>query len=313
MKAITYPRYGPPDVVELTEIQEPTPNSDEVLVKVAYASVNPIDWKIGEGRLQAYLDVDFPLVVGRDIAGTVSAIGDDVSAFQIGDAVFATLASPGGAFAEFACVPVAHLAHAPRSITLKESAALPLVALTCWQALVQRAAVGEGQVVFILSGAGGTGSVAVQIAHLKGATVITTCSEINRDYVAALGANAVFDYREVDVIEAARRFAPDGVDIVFSNLLGGLHERSYPLLKPGGMLISIGEPPVEGLANRYEINEVDLLVEPNGRQLAEIAALIDDGNLSVPETKLFRLEDTAQAFRESMSGHLRGKVVVAIE
>jgi NADPH2:quinone reductase len=312
MKAITYPRYGTPDVVKLIEIPAPSPKPNEALVKIAYASVNPIDWKIGEGRFQAYVDLDFPLVVGRDLAGTVAAIGDGVTDFEVGDTVFGSLANPGGAFAEFACVPVDHLAHAPRNVSLQQSASLPLVSLTCWQALVQHGAVDKGQVLFVLSGAGGTGSVAVQLARCKGAKVIATCSETNRDYVKALGADAVVDYRDENVVEAVRQFAPDGVDVVFSNLLGKLHEKSYALLKKEGILVTIGEPPVEGLATRYGIHEVDLLVEPNGRQLTEIAALIDNGKLTVPEIKMYRFNEAAEALHESMTGHSRGKIVMAV-
>ena len=170
MKAVAYQYYGSPEALELIELPVPDPSADGVLIKTSYASINPIDWKIGEGRMKAYFDVDFPLVVGRDLAGVVESVGSRVTQISPGDRVFATLPRPGGCFAEFVTVPVSYVAKAPQQISLKGSAALPLVALTCWQALIEKAGLVEGQKVFILAGAGGTGSLAVQLVHLGGSS-----------------------------------------------------------------------------------------------------------------------------------------------
>lgn len=313
MKAVVYPIYGSPDVMEIMDVPDPRPDADGVLVKISYAGVNPIDWKIGEGRLKAYFDCDFPLIVGRDLAGTVEQVGSRVKNFSPGDKVLAALPRPGGAFAQYVALPASYVSKAPQRLSLKEGASLPLVALTCWQSLVQKAGLASGQTIFILSGAGGTGSLAVQIACAKGATVVTTCSPINRAYVESLGAQHVFDYSRENVIGEIRARFPGGIDVVFSNVLGELHERAYGALKAGGMLVTIGEPPIPDLANKHQIDEFDLVVRPDGSQLGEIVRLTDDGKLQPPAITEFAFEDCADAMRKSMSGHSRGKIVVRIE
>lgn len=310
MKAIAYRQYGPPERLELIEMPVPSPDEDEALIKIRYAGVNPIDWKIGEGRLKAFQPYDFPLLVGRDLAGVVEHVGSRVTGFSPGDKVFAGLPGPGGAFAEYMSVPAGYVAKAPHRISLRESASLPLVALTCWQSLIEKAGLGAEQKVFILSGAGGTGSLAVQIAHHRAAVVLTTCSPRNRAYVESLGAGEVYDYVNDDVIGKIRRVVPDGVDVVFSNVLGELHEKSYGLLKRGGILVTIGEPPIPTLAERYGVREIDLVVSPSGGQLTEISRLVDDGKLKPPAVTELPLEACAKAFRMSMDGHVRGKIVL---
>ena len=174
MKAAIYPAYGPPESLVMADIATPTPKDGEALVRVNYAGINPIDWKIGEGRLKAYIDCSFPLVVGRDISGVISDTNSN-GQFAMGDKVVAALPGPGCGLAEYVAVPVDYLALAPHKTSLKESASIPLVGLTCWQGLIEFAELSKGQVIFILSGAGGTGSFAIQLAKSVGATVVTTC------------------------------------------------------------------------------------------------------------------------------------------
>jgi len=313
MKAIAYQRYGSPEALQLIELPDPQPRMDEVLIKTSYASINPIDWKIGAGRMKAHFDFDFPLIVGRDLAGIVESVGDRVTQFSPGDRVFALLPRPGGAFAEFVSVPASNAAKAPQQISLKQSAALPLVALTCWQALIEAAGLTEGQSVFILAGAGGTGSLAIQLARAKGATVVTSCGPANLDYVAGLGASEVFDYSCDDVIGEIRERYPDGIDVVFSNVLGDLHEKAYGTLRESGTLVTIGEPLIPGLAERFGLREFDVVVRPDGDQLAEVARMVDGGDLQPPAISEFPMERCADAMRMSMDGHVRGKIVLRLE
>lgn len=312
MKAIVYKKYGPPEALELIDMPVPSPDEDEVLIKISYAGVNPIDWKIGEGRMKAIRAYDFPLLVGRDVAGVIEHVGSRVTRFSPGNKVFAALPGPGGAFAEFVAAPASYVAKAPDGISLKESASLPLVALTCWQSLIENAGLARAQKVFILSGAGGTGSLAVQIARARGAIVLTTCSPKNRAYVESLGARKVYDYANDDVAGEIRRDFPDGVDVVFSNVLGGLHEKSYGVLKRGGVLVTIGEPPIPALAEQNDAREIDLVVTPNGEQLTEISHMVDNGNLEPPVVTEVSLDECAKAFRMSMDGHVRGKIVLRV-
>jgi len=312
MRAIAYQRYGSPEALELIELPVPVPKADEVLVRTSYASINPIDWKIGEGRMKGRFDFNFPLVVGRDLAGVVESVGNEVTHFSHGDRVFASLPRPGGAFAEFVALPASIVANAPQKISLKECAAVPLVALTCWQALIETAGLCRDQTVLILSGAGGTGSLSIQLACAKGAVVITSCGPANLGYVASLGASEVYDYSKDDVIACVRARHPDGIDVVFSNVLGNLHEKAYSALRKGGTLVTIGEPLLPELAERAGLREFDVVVRPDGDQLAEIGRMLDNDELQPPEVIELPIEQCARAMRMSMAGHVRGKVVLRV-
>ena len=311
MKAAVYESYGGPGSIVIRKIDPPTPLESEVLVKVEYAAINPIDWKIGEGRLKAYMDCSFPLIVGRDIAGTVADPNNN-GRFALGDKVIAALPGPGGGLAEYVSVSSDHLARAPRTMSLRESASFPLVGLTCWQGLIEFAELSKGQVVLILSGAGGTGSFAIQLAKSVDAHVITTCSDTNHDYAKQLGADTILDYRRHEVMKEIRERYPDGIDLVFSNVLGGLHEKSYGVLCRGGKLVTIGESLSPGLGQQYGVDELDLVVQPNGKQLKRIVKLIDSELIAAPEIKTYPLAQCGKALSDNMSGHTRGKNIIEV-
>ncbi|MBD3677072.1 MAG: NADP-dependent oxidoreductase [Rhodobacteraceae bacterium] len=312
MKALVYDAYGPPEGVRLADLPIPEPDAGEVRIRVAYAGVNPIDWKIGEGRLSAQINTGFPMVLGREISGTIDCVGDGCRDFSAGDHVFASLDRPGGGFAEYAVVPERNVAKAPGTLSPREAAAIPLTSLASWQALVETAELAADETVFVLSGAGGTGSFAIQLAKSRRARVVTTCSAKNREFVSSLGADKVVDYASPNPIACIRAACPGGLDTVFSNALGDLHRRSYELLRPGGMIVTIGEPPIGGAAECLGVREVDLVVRPDGQALSAIAWLIDRGEIRPPPVREFRLEDAAHAFRASMTGHVRGKIVLSI-
>lgn len=312
MLAAAYEKYGSPDIVRVVELPEPECGDDEVLVRVHYAGINPVDWKIGEGRFGEQLKVEFPLVVGREIAGHVVASGRYVSEFEIGDRVAACLNGPGGGLAEVVAVPTKLAASVPDNVSTRVAASVPLAALTSWQALVERGQLASGQTAFVLSGAGGTGSFALQIAASIGATVLTTCSDKNVPYVKSRGASIALDYAREDVAAAIRRMHPAGLDFVFSNALGGLHEQCYGVLKEGGKLVTIGEPPSPELASRHGIVEIDHVVWPDGKQLAELLRQMALGDLTSPEITEAPLDACAEALNNSRTGHTRGKIVVRL-
>jgi NADPH2:quinone reductase len=312
MRALVYNDYGPPDSLAIGQVSLPHAGHGEVLIHVHYAGVNPVDWKMGEGRFQAGNSCTFPLVVGRDVAGVVEDVGLGVTSFKPGDRVVACLPSPGGGFAEFAVAPSNAVAPSPKSLPMNSSAAKPLVFLTAWQSLIEIGALKANQKVLILSGAGGTGSMAVQIARHQGAHVIALTSRGNRDYVRALGAHEVFDYQADDLADTICAQHPEGLDLVFSNVLGPLHRMSYDTLRPGGTLVTIGEDPIRGLAAEKDISVFDHLVRSDRDHLSKMAQLVDGGLLNPPEITEFTLENAQAALEESLNGHTRGKLVLRV-
>lgn len=313
MKALAYQEFGPPESITIVDMPCPTTGNNEVLVKVAYAGINPIDWKIGAGRIDHYRFAPFPLVTGRDVCGTVVEVGRDVRNYSLGDCVIAGLPGPGGAFAEYVSIDEKFLASAPGNLSMAEAAAIPLVGLTCWQALVENADVTDGNLVYVLSGAGGTGSFAIQLAVALDAQVIATCSEKNRDYVAGLGASKIYDYSNQDTTNDLIAEFPKGVDIVFSNVLGPLHREAYRTLRPKGTLVTIGEAPIPELAAGRGIREIDLVVRPDGSQLSEIVTYFETGTIKPPTVSVYPMAQGADAMLTSFGGHVRGKIVLQIE
>ncbi|ROS73628.1 NADP-dependent oxidoreductase [Cellulomonas sp. PhB143] len=307
MRAITYSTYGHADVLELTEQPTPKVGPDSVLVRVKAASVNPVDWKVREGYLDAIMDVDFPVVPGWDVAGVVEQVGLDTPELQVGDEVFGYVRKDvlhGGTFAEYVSAPVRTLATKPASLSFEEAAAVPLAGLTAYQTIA-RTGVREGQTVLVHAAAGGVGSFAVQIAAARGARVIGTASEANHDYVRALGAEPVA-YGD-GLAERVRALAPEGVDVVLDYVGGEALATTKDVLADGGTVASITEA-----AARDELGGVYAWVRPSSGDLAEVARLIDAGSVRVEVAEVFELADAADAHRASESGHVRGKVVVRV-
>jgi NADPH:quinone reductase-like Zn-dependent oxidoreductase len=308
MNAAVIRRYGPPEELHVEEVPRPEPVPGEVLVSVAAAGINPVDYKTREGSgVAGRLTDPFPLILGWDVAGTVAALGEGADAFAVGDAVFGLIRFPGigGAYAEYATAPAQDLSPAPRSVDAAHAAAAPLVALTAWQALFDVAGVHEGQQVLITAGAGGVGHLAVQLAARAGAHVTATGSASNEAFVRGLGAEEYKDY-------AAGGFDADGaiydviVDLVKSP---ATMAQSYAAIKPDGLVVQIPSPPEEVPEGLRVVNH---LVHPDGAQLREIAALIDEGALRVEVAAVLPLADAAEAHRRSASGHTRGKIVLSI-
>lgn len=306
MKAITYSEYGNPDVLELAERPMPKVGPGMVLVKVKAASVNPVDWKIMAGYLDEVMDLQFPAIPGWDVAGVVESVGIDVQHFQAGDEVISYGRKDyvhGGSFAEYIALPERLLARKPASLDWNESAGLPLAGLTAFQVL-NRLGLKAGETVLIHGGAGGVGSLGIQIAAALGARVIATASEKNHDFLRPLGAEPV-SYGE-GLADRVRALRPDGVEVV-ADFAGGNLDATLAVLADGGRHASIADSEVEQHGGTW------MWVNPVGAELQELAELVDEGKLKVEVAKTFPLAESADAFRLSMEGHTRGKIVVTVD
>ena len=307
MRAITYSRYGGPDVLEVTDLPTPKVGPDSVLVRVRAASVNPVDWKVRAGYLDAIMDVTFPAVPGWDVAGVVERVGLDTPELSVGDEVYGYVRRDwvqGGTFAEYVAAPVRTLARKPANLSFEEAAAVPLAGLTAYQA-IRRAGVHEGQTVLVHAAAGGVGAFAVQIARSLGARVIGTASERNHDHLRGVGAEPVA-YGD-GLVERVRALAPDGIDVVLDFGGDDLVETTKALLADGGAVASVVDA-----AARDELGGHYVWVRPSTEDLDALTDLIEAGTVTVDVAEVFELADAAAAHEASQTGHVRGKVVVRV-
>jgi NADPH:quinone reductase-like Zn-dependent oxidoreductase len=309
VKAIVMNEYGGPDVLKLTnDAPEPKVGPDFVLVRVKAAGVNPVDWKIREGKLDELFQTNFPVIPGWDLAGVVERVGAAVSEFCPGDEVIGYVREDHvsrGTYAELVAAPVRTLGRKPSRLSWAEAAALPLAGLTAYQALTKALGVNEDDTVLIHAASGGVGSFAVQIAVARGAHVIGTASPDNHDYLRKLGAEPVA-YGE-DLADRVRRISPGGVSVVLDLVGGEALEVTPGLLTPTGRWASIVDPSVTERGGRY------VFVRPDATDLSALASLVDDGRLTVPLAETFPLADAGEAQRLSASGHTRGKIVLEMD
>lgn len=314
MKAMAFKNFSPTPIEEM-EFPVPQPKPQEVQIKVAYAGVNPVDWKIWEGLLKDRLPFSLPIIPGWDVSGTVSAVGSEVKHLKVGDVVMAYCRKPTiqwGTYAEYVTFIGNHVVKKPEKVAVSQAAAIPLASLTAWQAIVDAAHLKKGQKILIQAGAGGVGSYAIQIAKSLGAEVITTAREENHPYLKKLGADAVIDYTKENVVKKVKEWAPQGVDAVLESLGGKAIEESLQVLKPGGFLATILQQVDPKAAAQAEIYYGYIFVRPDGGQLENIAKLIDTGKIQVPEIQEFNWRDVKKAHQESMSGHVKGKIVLKV-
>lgn len=308
MKAVRLHQFGDPSVLVYEDAPRPEIKAHDVLVRVAAAGVNPVDWKtrMGSGMAGRYGNA-FPLIVGWDISGTVEAVGADVTHLQVGDAVFGMVNFPdiGAAYAQYVASPADHLACVPAGVDMIQAAAAPLAALTAWQALFEAADVQAGQRVLIQAAAGGVGHLAVQLAKWKGAHVIGTASQENADFLRELGVDQIVDYTRESLADVI-----DPVDMLMDNVGGDTLAASYPLVREGGKLVSIAGAIDEAKATAHRITAKRILVRPVAEHLAQLAALMASGTLKVEIGQVFPLADAQAAHLLSESRHLRGKIVL---
>lgn len=332
MKAFIVDRYGKKQTLRAGDMPEPELREDEVLIRVHAASVNLLDSKIRNGEFKIFLPYRTPFVLGHDVAGVVERVGPRVRTFKPGDEVYSR---PDdfriGTFAEFVAVKEDSLALKPKNITMEEAASIPLVGLTVWQALVERAKLKKGQKVFIQAGSGGVGSFAIQLAKHLGATVATTTSTGNVPWVKSLGADVVVDYKKDDFEKVLRDY-----DVVLNSQDGATLKKSLGVLKRGGKLISISGPPdiafaeqikapwlvkqvmrVLSLGTRREakrlgISYAFLFMKASGSQLRQITPLIESGAIRPIVDKVFPFASTNEALAYVESGRAKGKVVIKV-
>lgn len=307
MKAISYSRYGGPEVLEYGDVAEPKVGPDQVLVKVRAAAVNPVDWKCREGYLDPVLDTVFPVVPGWDVSGVVERTGGAVPEFAPGDEVIGYVREDflsQGTFAEYVAAPVRTLARKPPNLSFEEAAGLPLAGLTAYQALTRVLGVQEGETVLVSAAAGGVGSLAVQIARHLGARVIGTASEHNHDFVRGLGGEPLA-YGE-GLADRVRALAPHGVDAAF-DVIGGDNLTEFArLLAPKGRITSVSDPAVTEHGGQY------WFVRPDPDDLRRLSDLAAEGAVAVHVSETFPLERAAEAHRSNQEGSTRGKIVVTV-
>jgi NADPH:quinone reductase-like Zn-dependent oxidoreductase len=330
MKALIVDRYGKNDGVRFGEMPEPELQDDDVLVQIHAAGVNPLDSKIRDGEFKLILPYRLPLILGNEVAGVVVRVGPKVRRFKVGDEIYARPHQDRiGAFAEFISMNEGDVAIKPKELTMEEAASIPLVGLTAWQALIERANLKKGQKVLIHAGSGGVGTFAIQLAKYLGATVATTTSTANIDLVNRLGADIVIDYKKDDFEKILRDY-----DVVLNSLGKDTLEKSLLVLKPGGKLISISGPPdpdfakdmglswmlrqamrllsygIRRKAKRHRVSYSFLFMRANGEQLREIASLIDSGTIRPVVDRVFPFKSTKDALAYVDTGRAKGKVVV---
>lgn len=298
--------YGGSDILEYNEIEVPKPSENQVLIEVHAAGVNPSDWKIRDGLFKTFHKITFPAVLGGDLSGTISQTGANVADFKVGDKVYART-SGGGAFAEYASTDAANVALKPDTFSFQEAAALPLVGLVAWEVL-DKANVQQGSKVLIHGGAGGAGAVAVQLAKYKGASVAATAGEADLDFVKNLGASVVIDYKKEKFESIISKY-----DAVIDTVGSDTHKRSYQVLRKGGILVSMVEPPDAALMQKHSVEAFMVMVKPNGQYLAELAKIADEGKLKISVDKVFSLRDAGGAMDYLQNEHVRGKIVLSVK
>jgi NADPH:quinone reductase-like Zn-dependent oxidoreductase len=308
MKAVCIYTYGGPEVLVYEDAPRPHPDDGEVLVRVHAAAINPVDWKIREGHLKEQLHHTLPLVLGWDVSGVVEGLGSGLTRLKLGDEVFSRPdISRDGAYAEFIAIRESEVALKPKSIDHIHAAALPLAGLTAWQTLFVAGGLTAGQRVLIHAAAGGVGSLAVQLAKDAGACVIGTASAHNHDFLRKLGADQTVDYATVRFEDAV-----EPVDLVLDTLGGEVQERSWKVLKRGGILVSIVSPPSAERAAAHGVRQAFVFTQPNAGQLAEIAGRVDAEKLKAIVETILPLSDATRGQELSERGHTRGKIVLRV-
>ena len=332
MKAQIINRYGNHVALHMAELPTPAMREDDVLVQVHAAGVNPLDAKIKSGEFKLILPYGLPLILGNDVAGIVVGVGSRVKRFKLGDEVYARPNKDRiGAFAEFIAMHENAVALKPRTLSMQDAASLPLVGLTAWQALVERANLKKGQKVFIQAGSGGVGTFAIQLAKHLGAMVATTTSAANVALVKTLGADVVVDYRQEDFEGVLKDY-----DVVLHSQDAKTLEKSLRVLRSGGKLISITGPPdaefgeeigagwflrtvmrflsrgVKRRAKRLNVDYSFLFMRANGRQLSELTSLVDSGVIRPVVDRVFPFSETNDALAYVETGRAKGKVVVKV-
>ncbi len=312
MKAIQINSYGGNDVLEINEnASKPSPTTGQVLVEVYATSINPIDWKVRAGYLKEMVPLQFPATLGGDFSGVVFDVGEGMTNFKVGDEVYGQggiLNGGSGSFAQFVAANALKILVKPKSLDFAEAAALPLTGISALQALEDHIHLAKGQKILIHGGAGGIGTIATQLAKFLGAYVATTVSADDKDYVKSLGADEVIDYKNEAFEDKLADF-----DAVFDTVGGETTDRSFKVLKKGGIIVSMVGQPNTDFAQKYGVTAIGQNTDANRERLNRLAELVNSGKIKAHIDKVFPLEQTKEAFRHLEKGHPRGKVVLKIK
>ena len=308
MKAVVIHEYGGPEVLKYEDVPQPEPMQDQLLIRVIAAGVNPVDGMIRSGMFDKEGRRTFPIVLGGDIAGVGEKVGSKITKFKPRDPVFAYVSlDNSGGYAQYALGMEREAAPKPKSLTYVEAAAVPIVALTAWQALIDTAKLKAGQTVLIHGGSGGVGSFAIQIAKAHGAKVIATASTANQELLKQLGADVTIDYTKQNFEDTAK-----DVDVVLDSIGKDTLARSYGVVKKGGIVVSLVARPDPAELEKHGIRGDALSVDPNSDELGEIGKLIDEKKINVIVSQTFPLSEARKAQEQVATGHTRGKIVLKV-
>ena len=308
MKAMVIHEYGGPEVLKYEDVPRPEPKEDQILIRVIAAGVNPVDGMIRSGMFAKDGNRAFPIILGGDVAGVVEKVGSKITKFKAGDPVFAYVSlDDSGGYAQYALVTEREAALKPKSLSYVEAAAVPIVALTAWQALIDTARLSEGQTVLIHGGSGGVGTFAIQIAKARGAKVIATASTAKQDLLKELGADVAIDYTKQKFEEIAK-----DVDVVLDSVGKDTLAHSYGVVKRGGFIVTLVARIDQAELDNHGIRGASLSVEPNSDELAEIGKLIDEKKIKVVVSQTFPLSEARKAQEQAATGHTRGKIVLKV-
>jgi NADPH:quinone reductase-like Zn-dependent oxidoreductase len=308
MKAIVVHEYGGPEVLKYEDVPRPEPKADQILIRVIAAGVNPVDDASRSEKYAKFFGITLPFIPGYDIAGVVEKTGANITKFKAGDPVYAYLSlKDGGGHAEYAVATEVEAAPKPKSISFVEAAAVPVVALTAWQALIDKAKLSAGQTVLIHGGSGGVGSFAIQIAKARGAKVIATASTRNQDLLKQLGADVTVDYTQQKFEGVAK-----DVDVVLDSVGKDTLARSYGVVKKGGFIVTLVARIDQAELDKHGIRGVSLGVEPTSNELTEVGKLIDEKKIRVIVSQTFPLSEAIKAQEQVATGHTRGKIVLKV-
>ena len=314
MKTAIINRFGPPEVLEITDIERPDPKDDEILIKIKFAGINPVDAKVRSGKSGMSKNLQLPAILGWDVSGTIESVGKNVSDFKKGDEVFGCIGFPGlgKTYAEFATADPKLVTKKPANVSFEEAAAVPLAGLTAYQAINEHLKVSEGQKVLIQAAAGGVGHLAVQFAKLNGAFVAGTASGENEDFLKSLGVDQFINYKK----EKFEDVFQNG-DAILDAMGGDILYRSFSCVKKGGRVVCLpsstkNDPKAIELAKQHDVQMIWPMMHPDGEEMDKIARLLEEKKLQVKVDKVFNLDEIAEAHKAIETHSTDGKVIVKI-
>jgi NADPH:quinone reductase-like Zn-dependent oxidoreductase len=305
MKAIQIKQYGGEEQLEMVNVPKPQAGPGQVVVRIAATSFNPIEPRRTSGNMRQVFPLQFPFTPGGDFSGVIESVGSGVTGFQVGEEVIG-YSMEGGAYAEFIAIDAEKIARKPKSVNHIEAASLALVAQTAIQ-MLNRAHVGKGSTILIHGAGGAVGSVAVQVAHDRGAKVIGTASARSLERVKTYGADRVLDYAAAPFEKSVNQ-----VDAVLDTVGGSVQQRSYDVLKEGGTLVASNQPPSEEEAKNHHVNASMLITDTSTGSLQTVAAMVDAGTIKPFVGKIYPLREVAQAWRDAQSNNIEGKAVFTV-